>query len=195
MTATILRRGVRDSSPVRVDRRPSVDPGLRRLTSAGFDVVVHEGTHRTAWVVPGAERLCVVVADEGPAAPLADDLPALAATSSTTLWAHADGRLFVRASWAPPALLVRGGQVTMLPQIPGTTGEARLHGGDRVVVLSSAAYESAPQQIVRLLHDDPPGLARVDAGSLLGALLGAVPGGGGVVLTRRAETDHEETSS
>lgn len=165
------------------NRQPLV---LRRLSGAGFDVVLHEGAHRAARVIPGADRLCVVVADQGGATPMADDLPVAAPASSTTVWVHRDGSLSVRASWGPPALLVRGEQILMLPEVPGTTGQAVLRPGDRLVVLSSAAYESAPQEIVRLLHEDPPGLARAEAAALLGVLLGQVPGGGGAVITRRA---------
>lgn len=168
--------------------RAHADPvGLRRLSGAGFDVVLHEGAQQ-ARIVPGTDRLCVVVADQGTCPPMAADLPVAAPAASTTVWVHADGSLSVRASWGPPALLVRGERVVMLPEVPGTTGQAVLHPGDRLIVLSSAAYESAPQEIVRLLHEDPPGLAHAEAGDLLGNLLAQVPGGGGAVITRCAET-------
>lgn len=164
-------------------------PDLRTVstvTGAGFDVVLHEGAHRAARVVPGADRLCVVVSDQGSSMPLADDSPVAPPGTSTTVWMHRDGSLSVRASWGPPALLVRGERVLMLPEVPGTTGQTVLQPGERLVVLSSAAYEYAPQEIVRLLHEDPPGLARAEAGDLLGVLLGRVPDGGGAVITRCA---------
>ncbi len=194
MTATTQPRHLQQARPEpRLQPDPATVPRLatglrplsiRRLSGAGFDVVLHEGARRATRVIPGADRLCVVVADQGGSAPMADDLPVAAPASSTTVWVHSDGSLSVRASWGPPALLVRGEQVLMLPEVPGTTGQAVLHPGDRLVVLSSVAYESAPQEIVRLLHEDPPSLARAEGGALLGVLLGQVPDGGGAVITR-----------
>lgn len=189
MTATMHPRPLRPTPSLERPSlgRPSLGrPSLTRVSGAGFDVVLHEGAHRAARLIPGADRLCVVVADQGGAPPMADDLPVATPGSSTTIWVHGDGSLSVRASWGPPALLVRGEQVLMLPEVPGTTGLALLRPGDRLVVLSSAAYESAPQEIVRLLHEDPPGLAHAEGGVLLSILLGEVPDSGGAVITRRA---------
>ncbi len=159
-------------------------PEPRQVSAAGFSVVLHEGTGRAARAVPGHERLGVIVADAGVASPMARDLPGAFPSSSTSVWCHAEGSIRVRATWAPPTLLISGGRTVMVPETPGSTGIARLSRGDRLLVLSSAAFEAAPGAMVRLLHEGPERLLSTDPADLLDELFREAPGGGGAVVTR-----------
>lgn len=164
---------------------------LRRLVGAGFDVVLYEGQGRSVRVVPGADRLAVVVAEAGEGLPMAADLPVPLPASGMTVWAHADGTVSVRAAFVPPALHVRGDGVTMVPEVPGAPGTTVLAAGDRLVALSSSAYEAAPEALVRLMRADAAParggtdcLHTADPAALLRKLLRDAPGAGGVVITR-----------
>lgn len=157
----------------------------RHVVGAGFDVAVHEGTSRAARVVPGRDRLCVAVADgSGGSSPVAMDLPVSATSSSCLVWCHADGSVQVRASWAPPALLVCRDRTTMVPETPGQPGLVTMHAGERLLVLSSAAYEAAAERMVHLLHSAPHQLLAVDADEILSVVFADVPDAGGAVITR-----------
>ncbi len=160
------------------------EPEPRRVIAAGFRAVLHEGAARAARAVPGSDRLCVIVADAGVASPMAMDLPGAFPSSSTSVWCHADGTVRVRATWAPPTLLVRPGSTVMVPESPGQPGSARLEPGDRLFVLSSAAFEAAPEVMVRLLHERPERLLAADPDDLLHDLFRDAPDGGGAVVTR-----------
>jgi hypothetical protein len=169
--------------PSRLDH----EHGPRHIRRAGYEVAVHEGTGRAARVVPGTDRICVVVADGGLAtagAPMADDLPLPLGGSSCLVWGRPDGHIQVRAAWAPPALLVSAERTLMVPESPGTPGLSTMAPGDRLLVLSSAAYEAAPERMVRLLHEEPARLLAADADDLLRALFLDVPQAGGAVVTR-----------
>lgn len=160
-------------------------PQFRHVVGAGFDVALHVGSQRGARVVPGGERLCVVVADRPDAGtPIAMDLPTSARSSSCVVWCHADGGVQVRTSWAPPALLVCRDHTTMIPETPGQAGLVCMEAGDRLLVLSSAAYEAAAERMVHLLHSAPHRLLSVDADSILGTVFADVPHAGGAVITR-----------
>ena len=174
MTATITRR-VHD------------EPKPRPVSAAGFEVVLHSGRARAARAIPGEGRLCVVVADSGSfaGAPVATDLPLPVPSSSTVVWCRAGGAIQVRASWAPPALLVRADRTVMIPETPGLPGVAVLEPGERLLVLSSSAFEAAPRGVVRLLHATPARLLGADPADLLDALFREAPEAGGAVITRR----------
>ena len=91
MTATI---------PVRI----SPYPAPRHVLGAGFDIALHEGAARAARVVPGATRVCVVVADGAMStagSPVAFDLPVAGPSSSCQVWGHADGAIQVRDAGDP----------------------------------------------------------------------------------------------
>ncbi len=160
-------------------------PLAHRVVGAGFDVRLHVGSERAARVVPGRDRLCVVVADRPDAGtPIATDLPTSATPSSCVVWCHDDGGVQVRASWAPPALLVCRDHTTMVPETPGQAGLVRMEAGDRLLVLSSAAYEAAAERMVHLLHSAPHRLLAVDADSILATVFADVPDAAGAVITR-----------
>ncbi len=156
----------------------------RRVVAAGFRAVLHEGLARAARAVPSAERLCVIVADAHAASPMALDLPGAFPSSSTSVWCHADGSVRVRATWAPPTLLIRPGRTVMVPESPGQPGSAHLEVGERLLVLSAAAFEAAPEAMVRLLHEKPERLLAADPVELLDELFREAPNGGGAVVTR-----------
>lgn len=184
----------------------------RRIRSAGFEVVLHEGAARAARVVPGEHRMCVVVADPAGGTPAAEDFPMSLPTSSCTVWGHRDGSVQVRSSWAPPALLMRAADPgmahlphppqpghlpqpghtahaspEMVPQTPGSPGLVSMASGDRLLVLSSAAFEAAPQMVVRLLHTDAGRLLAAgpdELDEILHDLFAGSPDAGGALLTR-----------
>ncbi len=163
---------------------------------AGFTVALRAGHHQAVRLVPGVRRVGLVVADDrAPRSPLADDLAVRVSSAATTVWAHDDGSVLVRATFAPPALLVPSDlerPVSMVPEVPGEPGEVRLGPGDRLVVLTSAAFDEAPQVVARLVRGE--GLAgerrRLDDlrsatdAALLRRLLRHAPTAGGAVLTR-----------
>ena len=70
------------------------------------------------------------------------------------------------------------------PETPGTPGVCVMAPGDRLLVLSSSAYEAAPERMVRLLHEEPARLLAADADDLLEGLFRDVPEAGGAVVTR-----------
>ncbi len=169
--------------PSRLDHQP----GPRHIVGAGFDIAVHEGAGRAARVIPGSARVCVVVADSvltTAGAPVASDLAMTLGGSSCLVWGRADGSIQVRASWAPPALLVSAEHTLMVPETPGLPGLSVMAPGDRLLVLSASAYEAAPERMVRLLHEEPSRLLAADADDLLSALFRDVPEAGGAVITR-----------
>jgi hypothetical protein len=170
-----------------VPSRIEHEQGPRHVVGAGFEIAVHEGAGRVARVVPGSERVCVVVADSDHGtvgAPLAADLPMRVGGCACVVWGRSNGAIQVRASWAPPALLVTAEQTMMLPETPGTPGTSVMAAGDRLLVLSSSAYEAAPERMVRLLHEEPARLLAADADDLLRGLFLDVPEAGGAVITR-----------
>lgn len=165
--------------------RHEPQPKSRHVVGAGFDVALHAGSQRAARVVPGRQRLCVVVADRPEAGtPIAIDLPTSATSSACVVWCHAGGGVQVRASWAPPALLVCRDSTTMVPETPGQAGLVRMEAGDRLLVLSSTAYEAAAERMVHLLHSAPHRLLAVDADSILATVFADVPDAAGAVITR-----------
>ncbi len=170
-----------------VPNRLDHQPGPLHLLGAGFEIALHEGARRAARVVPGQQRICVAVADavlSTAGAPMAHDLAGTPGGSSCLVWGRADGSIQVRASWAPPALLVSPQRTLMVPETPGTPGLSVMAPGDRLLVLSSSAYEAAPERMVRLLHEEPARLLAADADDLLQVLFRDVPEAGGAVVTR-----------
>jgi len=162
-------------------------PASHHVLAAGFEIALHEGAGRAARAVPGAQRICVVVADAVLATagvPVASDLAMTPGGSSCLVWGRHDGSIQVRASWAPPALLVSAERTVMVPETPGTPGLVSMRPGDRLLVLSSSAYEAAPERLVRLLHEEPSRLVAADVDDLLKALFMDVPEAGGAVITR-----------
>lgn len=170
-----------------IPARVSSYPAPRHVVGAGFDIALHQGVARAARVVPGAMRVCVVVADGGMStagSPVAFDLPVPGPSASCQVWGHADGAIQVRAAWSPPALLVSRSQTLMVPETPGSPGVCLMAPGDRLLVLSSSAYEAAPERMVRLLHEEPARLLAAEADDLLEGLFRDVPEAGGAVVTR-----------
>lgn len=200
VTAVLRTRAPRRTRRAAARRLSDVAPLLARVertVSAGYDVVRWApGPGGTVRLLPGLHRCGVVVGQEaGPGGPLADDVPLRVPASATTVWAHADGLVAVRTRLAPPALLVRArpGPVELVPQVPGTPGSVALGPGDRLVVLTDAAFD-APRGVADLVGG-PDGRAdravvdRLRAGdgvALLTHLLRDAPDAGGVVLTRLA---------
>lgn len=177
---------------------PRVAPPTGRVGHvlvAGYDVVRWApGAGGTVRLLPGLRRCGAVVGQQGgPGGPLADDVPLRVPDSATTLWAHDDGTVTVRTRLAPPALLVRArpGPVELVPQVPGTPGTVELGPGDRLVVLTDAAFD-APRGVADLVgggvgRDGEAVVDRLRAGdgvALLTHLLHDAPDAGGVVLTR-----------
>ena len=170
-----------------VPNRLDHQQGPRRILGAGFEIVLHEGDRRAARAVPGSQRVCVAVGDAmlgAAGTPFAHDLAGTPGGSSCLVWGRADGSIQVRASWAPPVLLVSPERTLMVPETPGTPGMSVMAPGDRLFVLSSAAYEAAPERMVRLLHEEPARLLAADAADLLRVLFRDVPQAGGAVVTR-----------
>ncbi|MEO3938086.1 hypothetical protein V3N99_15205 [Dermatophilaceae bacterium Soc4.6] len=168
---------------------------------AGFTLAMSVGHHAAVRLVPGARRIGLVVAhDAQPGSPLADDLAIRVPSASTTVWAHDDGSVLVRATFAPPALLVPADQglpVAMVPQVPGDPGQVHLAPGDRLLVLTAAAFDQAPQVVARLVRGDDVsaadrrhlrGLRMEPDEALLRRFLRHAPSAGGAVLTRACVT-------
>ena len=114
--------------PVHISRYPAP----RHVLGAGFDIALHEGAARAARVVPGAKRVCVVVADGAMStagSPVAFDLPVAGPSSSCQVWGHEDGAIQVRAAWAPPAstdAAIRSLRSDVLVFLPSCQGASTL---------------------------------------------------------------------
>lgn len=157
---------------------------------AGFEVVLRSGHAGSMRLVPGASRVGLVVGHGGGlGSPVADDQAVRVPAASTTVWAHDDGRVLVRSTFAPPALLIGAPDrpVRLVPRDPGHPETVVLAPGERLVVLTAAAFDQAPQVIARLVRDEdeqPDDLRTTGGSTLLRRLLRHAPLAGGAVLTR-----------
>ena len=112
-------------------------PGLTRVSRAGDDVQVRVGDQ-----VNRPDRLAD--ADGGP-------VPALRSLLSARL--SPAGVAHVTARCAPPAMLLTGNEVRLVPGDGSTYGAAPMRPGDLLVLRSAALLDAEPQVLVDLLTD------------------------------------------
>lgn len=119
----------------------------------------------------------IVVADINPELP--EGLESFAAVALT-----AEGDALLTVHHAPPALLASGSTRRTTPEGGCGNELVRCGSGDRIVLLSAAAYDAMPECLGRALHDTPDGLRALPAGQLLQEVLAEVGAGAGVVIDR-----------
>ena len=118
-----------------------------------------------------------------------------AAGGSGTSFAHASvtctpgGHATVLAREAPPAILVTLSGHRTSPAEPGSASLERLTPGERLVVLSSAAFEEMPELLADLLCNDPVRLLASPAAELLPSIFEVVGKGAGAIIERSPDHD------
>jgi hypothetical protein len=95
-----------------------------------------------------------------------------------------DGGAFVLAWQAPPALLITPQGHRVAPPAAGEPELVHLEPGDRLLLLSSAAYEDLPHALSQFLHGPPHAVPDADPVELLQALFDGVGAGAGAVISR-----------
>lgn len=91
--------------------------------------------------------------------------------SWTDVWLHMDGRVEVRCSSAPPALLVAADGSRLVPSLSEGRGGGALRAGDLLVVCSAGALDHLPFGIGAVLAWDPRQLAVGEPAALLERLM------------------------
>jgi len=122
------------------------------------------------------------------------DRPAAGAATSQeddTRWftsaaCGAGGRITFRSCSAPPALLIGAGSTGLHPAVPGGSSVVALTGEERVLMLSSTAFDALPATLVDVLRDLPLHVLHTDPADLLAELFTDIPDGSGAVIRRVA---------
>jgi hypothetical protein len=120
----------------------------------------------------------------------------IAATGMGTYSAQASvtctpgGHATVLTREAPPAILVTLSGHRTSPAQPGAASLERLAPGERLVVLSSAAFEEMPEALVDLLCNHPVKLLASPAATLLPSIFEVVGKGAGAIIER--SPDHHQ---
>ena len=99
------------------------------------------------------------------------------------------GHATVLAREAPPAILVTLSEHRTSPAEPGSATLERLTPGERLVVLSSAAFEEMPELLADLLCNDPVRLLASPAAELLLSIFEVVGKGAGAIIERSPDHD------
>jgi hypothetical protein len=161
-----LARHVRSSSP----------------DGCAWDVTMLQQAAALAFVDRHDGQLVVTVGDRTADEDLVDDTPP-GGPCHTAVVCRDDGEVLVRSCAAPPALLVTASDVHLVPETPGVAGVDRLCPGDRLLVLSAAAYETLPASLVTLLRALPTRLLHSDPALLLETLFAEIPVGSGALIS------------
>lgn len=100
---------------------------------------------------------------------------------ATEAWLQVDGRLVVRASAAPPALLVTVSGARLLPTAPETECEVEASDGDIVVMCSAEALGHLPAGLGGILACSPLRVGAHNPAALLEVLMDGSPCGAALV--------------
>jgi hypothetical protein len=149
----------------------------------GWDVTVLEHRGGLATVRRGIGLLEVAVGDVAPAG-RSTHRHHHAQPCETTASCHADGRIDVRACTAPPALVVSADATRRLPDVPGTVGSLGLGIGERVLMLSAAAFEALPPALVDVLRAPSARVLQADPVELLQQIFAETSFGCGALICR-----------
>jgi hypothetical protein len=99
------------------------------------------------------------------------------------------GHATVLTREAPPAILVTLSGHRTSPAQPGSASLERLTPGERLVVLSSAAFEEMPELLADLLCNNPVRLLASPAAELLPSIFDVVGKGAGAIVERSPDHD------
>ena len=157
---------------------------LPRDVGAEWDIVLCERTVGVARVHRLGPSLEVTVGDRpaaGDAAAQVDD-----AHWFTSAVCGEGGRITFRSCSAPPALLIGAGSARLYPAVPGESSVAALTRDERVLMLSSTAFDALPATLVDILRDLPLHVLHTDPAELLAELFTDIPDGSGAVIRRAA---------
>ena len=97
-----------------------------------------------------------------------------------------EGRITFRSCGAPPALVIGAGSARLHPAVPGQSSVAALTPDERVLILSSTAFDALPAALVDVLRDPPQHVLYTDPVDLLAELFTDIPDGSGAVIRRAA---------
>lgn len=158
-----------------VSRHPA-DPG------SGWDIVLCERSTGLARVRRRGGSLEVTVGDR-PDPGGADPRPG-ESRWFTSAACGGQGRMTFRSVSAPPALHVGAGSVQLQPAVPGGSSVVALTQDERVLILSSAAFDALPTALVGVLRDLPQRVLHTDPADLLAELFADIPDGSGAVICR-----------
>ena len=160
-----------------VSRHPA-DP------SSGWEIVLCERSTGVARVHRRGPSLEVTVGDlPGPAT--AEARPG-ESRWFTSVACQGQGQMTFRSVSAPPALLVGAGSVQQQPAVPGGSSVVAVAEDERVLMLSSAAFDALPSALVDVLRDLPLRVLHTDPADLLAELFADIPDGSGAVICRTA---------
>lgn len=149
-----------------------------------WDVVLCERATGVARVRRLGPSLQVIVGDRpaaGAVTPREDDTRWF-----TSAACGEGGRITFRSCSAPPALLIGAGSARLHPAVPGGSSVAALTQDERVLMLSSTAFDALPAALVDVLRDLPLHVLHTDPADLLAELLTDIPDGSGAVIRRAA---------
>lgn len=149
----------------------------------GWDVTVLEHHGGLASVRRGIGLLEVAIGDIAPAG-RTDHRHHHSQACETTASCHADGLIDVQACAAPPALVVSADAARRLPDAPGTVERVRLGVGERVLMLSAAAFEALPAALVDVLRAPSTEVLPADPVELLQRIFAETSSGSGALICR-----------
>ena len=155
-----------------------------RDTGAEWDIVLCERATGVARVRRLGPSLEVTVGDRpaaGAATPQQGDTGWF-----TSAACGPAGRIRFRSCSAPPALLIGAGSARLHPAVPGGSSAATLTRDERVLMLSSTAFDALPAALVDVLRDLPLHVLHTDPADLLAELFTDIPDGSGAVIRRAA---------
>lgn len=159
-----------------------VDNGVVRIHDGpgGWHVTVIECANGLANVESRRGITQVFVADMP--VPGGNDPNCFAAAACTP-----EGDALVVARQAPPALLVTPQGQRPTPGNPEQDEVLHPAEGERLLILSPAAFEAMPRSLARLLHGPPDILLSADPVELLTELFDDIGSGSGAIISRHTE--------
>lgn len=152
---------------------------LNRRCDERWSVTCIEYPRGLALLEPGAKLTRVIVADSTNTFAGPDDPDAYAAAACTP-----DGELALVVHHSPPALVVGRAGCRTLPADGAAHECVRLAPGERLLLLSGAAFESMPQVLADGIGTIPTGLAHQDPEDLLLEIFHDLGHGAGAVIDR-----------
>ena len=153
-------------------------PQAERLTAARWVVARLERSAGFTRASSGEGALRIRVGDTS-AAGAAD-----ASGSVVTATLAPDGYVTVETRTAPPALLVSRDGVRLLPAAPGQCRPTRMEIGDRLLLCSASALDSAPVGLVDILKMPALDVLHMNQAALLHKLLEGTQDGAAAVVMR-----------
>ncbi|WP_404386965.1 hypothetical protein [Humibacillus xanthopallidus] len=162
--------------PVRVTDHDAVD--------ARWEVTVLKQPGGFAEVTRSADAVVVCVGDhEGSGGEDDRHAPDGHGPCCTTVRCGGGGRVIVTALAAPPVLLVGSTRTVLVPSTPSEAGTAVVEPGERLLVLSAAAFDTLPPALVSVLRELPHRVLNTSPVSVLETVFSEIPIGCGALIS------------